>query len=267
MAETGPKMTEGSTRLQRMREVWSTLNNGWLRAAVIVEVLGLIAAFGTIPGIPLPAAWMLSATAILSATGVLIVTVYFVFQYNRRPLNDIQIGQIRSMLSPYILSEAAHSNFAPKSDMSNLVQEFGLFWTWRYQKSVMEFVWTSRELEGKPGYVLVATLEGFNALKVRFCLVPPPTQDLGQPLGTTGEELPRKSSEWGTIFDDPFAVMVLYKCADGKIRYLKVDPSFDKVFFDDRTVSPIKVSGPQTPSLPQLTRPKPNEFIWEWVTP
>ena len=267
MDETDPKMEEGTTRIQRMREVWSTLNNWWLRAAILVEVLGLVAAFGSIPEIPLSAAWMLSLTGILSASGVVIVTVHFVIQYNRRRLNDIQIDQVLDMLAPYIRSEDAHSNFAPKSEFSQLVEEFGLFWTWRYQKSVVEFVWASRELEGRPGYVLVADVEGYltDTPKVRFCLVPPPTRDLGQPLGTIGEELPRKYSEWGKIFDDLYAERVLYRGADGKTRYLKVDRSFEKVFFDDRTVSPIKVSGPNNSTLPLLMRK--DEYTWEWVTP
>ena len=48
-----------------------TIKNKWMLSAIIAEVLALIAAIGTIPVLqfPVPVAWMLSATAILSACG------------------------------------------------------------------------------------------------------------------------------------------------------------------------------------------------------
>ena len=152
------------------KEVISVLRNGWLTTAIAVEVLGLLAAFATIPGLPLPTALMLSVTGILSAGGVLIVTVYFMLQYNRRPLNYIQAGEVSNMLSPYLRSELAQDGFVPKSELSELVQGFGLFWLWQYQKSIVELRRAIDKLRSQPGFVIVAqfgTPEGL-VLQRRF---------------------------------------------------------------------------------------------------
>ena len=138
------------------KEVISVLRNGWLTTAIVVEVLGLLAAFATIPGLPLPTALMLSVTGILSAGGVLIVTVYFMLQYNRRPLNYIQAGEVSNMLSPYLRSELAQDGFVPKSELSEFVQGFGLFWQWQYQKSIVELGRAIDKLRSQPGFVIVA---------------------------------------------------------------------------------------------------------------
>ena len=177
------------------RELLPTLRNRWLTTAIAVEVLGLIAAFATIPGLPLPTALLLSATGILSAAGVLIVTIYFVLQYNRRPLNYIQTNEVKNMLVHHKIREEAQSSFAPKGELSEFMQEFGLFFHWQYQKSIVELSRAVDNLRSLPGYIIVAqygTTEGPGA---RFVQVPPPSHVLGQPLGTSSEELPKDYHE------------------------------------------------------------------------
>ncbi len=252
------------------KELLSTLRNGWLTTAIVVEVLGLVAAFATIPGLPFPTALMLTATGILSAAGVLIVTVYFMLQYNRRRLNYIQVDEVKNMLAPHISREEAQGSFVPKSELSALIEGFGLFWQWRYQSSVMEFAWASRELRGQPGYVLVATLEGFGspAARIRHFLVPPPTQDLSDPLDNNGERVPNQYSEWGKIFGEQYSLIVLYEGADQELRYLIVREQLHKVLFNDRTATPIVVPENRPAQLPRLKKVGcPTDFSWAWETP
>ena len=249
------------------KEVISVLRNGWLTTAIAVEVLGLLAAFATIPGLPLPTALMLSVTGILSAGGVLIVTVYFMLQYNRRPLNYIQVGEVSNMLSPYLRSELAKGSFVPKSELSELVQGFGLYWQWQYQESIVELRRAIDQLRSQPGFVIVAqsgTPEGPGA---RFAQVAPPSQVMGQPLGISGEELPEEYNELGKIFGDHFKVFVFYQGANRTIRYLEMEQGWQKAHYDDNTASPIIVSENQVAPMPQLRRVTGTEnYKWKWVT-
>ncbi len=119
MDEASPAENE---RSNWRRELGSIFGNKWLTAAVAVELVGLVAAFGSMPVWGLPIAWTLSLTGILSAGGVLIVTVYFVLQYNRRPLNNIQIDEVRNMLALHIERQEAQNSFAPKGELSQFVQ-------------------------------------------------------------------------------------------------------------------------------------------------
>ena len=249
------------------KEVISVLRNGWLTTAIAVEVLGLLAAFATIPGLPLPTALMLSVTGILSAGGVLIVTVYFMLQYNRRPLNYIQVGEVSNMLSPYLRSELAQGSFVPKSELSELVQEFGLFWQWQYQKSIVELWRAGNNLRSQPGFVIVAAFGTPEGPGVRFSCVPPPGEVLSNPLGTLGEELPERLNEFGKIFEDRFKVFVFYQGANRTIRYLEMDQLWEKAHYDDNMASPIIVSENQVASMPQLRKVTGIEdYKWEWVT-
>lgn len=252
------------------KELLSTLRNGWLTTAIVVEVLGLFAAFATIPGLPFPTALMLSATGILSAAGVLIVTVYFMLQYNRRPLNYVQVDEVKNMLAPHISREEAQESFAPKGELSGFVRSFELFWSWQYQKSIVELFDAIDKLRSQPGFVIVAqygTLQGPGA---RFVQVPPPSQVLGQPLGTSGEEIPKKYHELGNIFDSRahFKVVIFYLGANRTIRYLEMEHGIQKVHYDNNTVSPIIVSENQATLMPQLRGVGGIEdYKWEWATP
>ena len=248
------------------KEVISVLRNGWLTTAIAVEVLGLLAAFATIPGLPLPTALMLSVTGILSAGGVLIVTVYFMLQYNRRPLNYIQAGEVSNMLSPYLRSELAQDDFVPKSELSELVQGFGLFWLWQYQKSIVELRRAIDKLRCQPGFVIVAQFGTPEGIGASFAQVPPPSQVMGQPLGISGEELPEKYNDLGNILDDRFKVFVFYQGANRTIRYLEMEQGWQKAHYDDNTASPIIVSENQVAPMPQLRRVTGIEdYKWKWV--
>ena len=234
-------------------------------AAVIFEVLGLIAAFGSIPGIGLPTAWLLAVTGISSCIGVVIVTVYFMYQYNRRPLNEFQKDEIERLLSEYTPSKELQDTFIQKS-----LKDFAVFWIWRYQKSVMEFAWASRQIESRHGYVLVAELHAGDSLiqEVRHAVLPPPFCNLGPSLSDGGETLPSSSyMEWGGILNFSQTV-VLYMASDFKIRLLRVDGSH-KVVFSEELASPVLLSsGAETP-MPQLVAFNDAEGnpSWQWKTP
>ena len=154
--------------------------NKWLVGAVVSEVLGLLAAFGSIPGLPLPTAWMLAIAGILSGAGVVIVTVYFMIQYNRRPLNDFQKREIagsylsqkeamdklstkEEIANVYLSKSDARETLAPKS----VLEDFDLFWHWRYQKSVIDFAWSMDALRNKPGFIIVAERESVGCIYTR----------------------------------------------------------------------------------------------------
>ena len=117
------------------------LRSKWMAAAILVEILGFVAALGTIPGLgPFPVVAMLSATAILSSFGVVIVTTYFVVQYNRRPLNTVQKEEIGEKLAAYPTRLEAEEAFASKSRLASLGEEFRSFLSWRCRVAL----WPSR---------------------------------------------------------------------------------------------------------------------------
>ena len=153
----------------------------WLAVALAAEALGLIAAIGSIPAVGfLPLIWTLATVGILSTVGILIVTGHYVWEYNRRPMNNTQKEEVEKLLAPYLLSETA-KNLATREELSEFVREDKLFWRYRYQESIMELAWTADSSLRQPGYVLVADLFGGEPLnqKVVFTLLPPPVQNPG----------------------------------------------------------------------------------------
>lgn len=255
------------------------LRSKWMITAVIVELLGLIAAFGTIPGLGLPVAWMLSATAILSAGGVVIVTVYFLIQYNRRPLNQIQRREIGELLAGYSTRKEIAEKYATPDTAQKLASQvlseqlldgLGLYWRWRYQNSVMELARQCEELadrENYAGYVVVAELtrDGV-ATRMRSWLVPPPTDRVGELQGTDGDELPHLFSDLPSLFNntgwDPIVIYL------GK-RGLRCLRGGGKVYWDDRLACPAPYPGDVELDLPRLKSKGmlgSDEREWEWGT-
>ena len=243
-----------------------------LIVAVVSEVLGLLAAFGAIPGIPLPTIWMLAIAGILSGIGVVIVTIYFMYQYNRRPLNVFQRDEIEGLLSAYTPSEELRKTFIPKAPND---REFAVFWMWRYQKSLMDFAWASRQLEDRNGYVLVGQLSAGNDL-VRFvhhAVVAPPFDDVGNPLSDDGELTPEGNyMNWESIFRpryDGFRdTVVLYMASDYRIRVMRADGS-QKVVFSEERASPMLLSANAKTPLPMLVQSldADGELCWRWRGP
>ena len=86
--------------------------NSWLVAAVTFEVLGLVASLGALPRWTDNTLQILAITGILSCTGVVIVTVYFMYQYNRRPLNEFQLEQLANYLQEYTPSSDLDAQLA-----------------------------------------------------------------------------------------------------------------------------------------------------------
>ena len=248
----------------------------WLAIAVAVEAFGLIGAIGSIPALGfLPLIWTLAIVGILSTVGVLIVTAHYVWEYNRRPLNDTQRAEIGELLSPYMLSEEATRSLAPKSELSSLVQDFGLFWVWRYQNSIMELAWAvASPFAGRPGHVVVAELAWNGPLirKAEFALVPPPIESAGECLSDLGEEPPLQFHEWGTLFQR-HDMLVFYRGNAGSIKYLRARAG-QKVLFDDRLMAPMLASHIGAAAFPELRKiNKPNvqswqerSWEWEWAT-
>ena len=251
--------------------------NAWLVSAVLFECLGLLAAFGAIPGLTGYTPWMLAATGILSCTGVVIVTVYFMMQYNRRPLNAFQLEQLEKYLSDYTLTvnlmedlkcrfETQASQSLPKS-----LTDFSLFWIWRYQKSVMEFAWSSKELHNynKPGQVLVAKLDIQSDLvrEIQFTVLPPPFDNLGPCLRNEGEILPTYYGDWGSILREHETV-ILYITSDGELKFLRWQGGqlvFNREFAAPVIVNASPITTPIT-TMPRLVRKSSNtgNDIWEW---
>ena len=169
------------------------LRSRWMITAIFVEILGFVAALGTIPGLgPFPVVAMLSATAILSSFGVVIVTTYFVVQYNRRPLNQVQTKEIGERFEAYPTRQEAEEAFAPKSQLDSLRDELRSFLNWRYQSSVMDFATEVQGLRGNPGHIVVAELEQITetAHIVQVVSVPPPVTVVGDHRGSAGDPLP-----------------------------------------------------------------------------
>ena len=246
--------------------VW---RNKWLVGAVVSEVLGLLAAFGSIPGLPLPTAWMLAIAGILSGVGVVIVTIYFMYQYNRRPLNVFQKDEIEGMLSEYTPSEEQRNTFLQKAPND---REFAVFWMWRYQKSIMEFAWASRQLENRNGYVLVGQLSEGNVLVriVHHSIVPPPFCNVGKSLSNDGELLPEGNyMNWESIFTGSHLrvrnMVVLYMASDYRIRVMRIDGS-QKVVFSEERASPMLLAANAETHLPALVScgDADGNLRWRW---
>ena len=264
--------------LDTVREIYREMRaKRWLAVAVIAEALGLVGAIGSIPAVGfLPLIWALAVVGILSTIGVLIVTAHYVWEYNRRPLNNTQRTEVGRLLSPYLLSEEAKSltqrselsDFVPKSE---LLQDFGLFWAWQYQKSVMDLAWTAHGSLGRPGYVLAAELTGFRpAVRIQFTLLPPPVENVGECQVVSGEEIPHLFSDWGGLFQESSPI-VFFKDASKKIKYLRAD---QRMVFSNEVAAPILVSGTATNMLPELQKvPKAGgsywggDYEWVWATP
>ena len=184
-----------------MRDV---LRSRWMITAIVVEILGFVAALGTIPGLgPFPVVAMLSATAILSSFGVVIVTTYFVLQYDRRQLNAVQKKQIEEELGAYPTRQEVEENFAPESQLDRLGEEFGSFLRWKWLTSVVAFASEVQELHHLPGHIVVAELEQITNDRhiVRFCSVPPPLPVVEYPKGSAGDNLPELYSEEISLLD------------------------------------------------------------------
>ena len=258
-----------------MKEIYREMRaKKWLATALAAEALGLLAAIGSIPAVGfLPLIWTLALVGILSTVGILIVTGHYVWEYNRRPLNNTQKAEVEGLLDPYLLSEEAKS-LAKRAELSDFVPKAQLFWLLRYQKSVMELAWTADMSVRQPGYVLVAELFGTEHLttKVAFTLLPPPVENPGECLSTLGEEPPSKFSEWGTLFQEFAGAVVFFQSSDGKIKYLRTN---QKIVFDDRLAAPIPVSATKTANLPELRKTNKAEethrgecpYEWTWEAP
>ena len=245
----------------------------WLAVALTVEALGLVGAIGSIPTVGLlPLIWTLAVVGLLSTVGILIVTAHYVWEYNRRPLNNAQKAEIEGLLAPYLLSENAKI-LATRSELSDFVPESKLFWLLRYQTSVIELAWTADLTLRQPGDVLVAELHGSDSLtkKIAFTAVPPPIEAPTECLSTLGEEVPVQFSDWGTLFHEFGSPIVFFQSHEGTIRYLRAN---QKVLFDDRLAAPVPVPQTGATNLPELKRKNKPEAIrrgeypyeWKWET-
>ena len=214
-------------------------------------------------------AWMLAATGILSCTGVVIVTVYFMIQYNRRPLNTFQLEQLEKYLADYTLTADLNSRFETQATqiLPKSFTDFSLFWVWRYQKSVMDFAWASRKIDNKQGYILVATLNIQDALvrEVRFTVLPPPFDNLGPCLSSEGEILPQNYSDWGGVLREHETV-ILYIASDGQLKLLRWRGG--QLAFNRELAAPLVVNANANITMPTLVRRRSNTGIdtWEWQT-
>ena len=259
-----------------MKEIYREMRaKRWLAVALAAETLGLLAAIGSIPAVGfLPLIWTLAAVGILSTVGILIVTGHYVWEYNRRPLNNTQKAEVEGLLAPYLLSEEA-KGLAARAELSEFVRKHQLFWLFRYQKSVMELAWTADKSLRQPGYVLVAELYGWESLTqmVAFTLLPPPVENPGECLSTLGEKPPDEFSKWGTLFQEFGGPVVFFQSNDRKIKYLRTNNQ--KIVFDDRLAAPMPVSATKMPNLPELRKADKAEethrgeypFVWIWEAP
>ena len=250
-----------------MRDV---LRSRWMITAIFVEILGFVAALGTIPGLgPFPVVAMLSATAILSAFGVMIVTTYFVVQYNRRPLNAVQTKEIGERLEAYPTRQEAEEAFAPKSQLASLGEELRSFLSWKYRNSVVDFASEVQELRHRPGYIIVAELEQITdaAHIVRFVSVPPPVPVVGDPKGSAGDTLPELYSDYGTLFGSDTVILVVYLGVGNQLRVLRPDPGRQGAFYYyEELSSPVHSSAGTTEPKTQLKRNKSEQsgYGWYW---
>ena len=250
-----------------MRDV---LRSRWMVTAIFVEILGFVAALGTIPGLgPFPVVVMLSATAILSSFGVVIVTTYFVVQYNRRPLNAVQKKEIGETLAAYPTRQGVEEAFASKSQLASLGEELRSFLSWRCRSSVVAFASEVQELRHLPGYIVVAELEQIanDAHIVRLCSVPPPLPVVDDPRGSAGDNLPELYSDYGSLFGSDTVVLVVYLGVGNQLRVLRSDLAGQGAFYYyEELSSPVHSSARTTEPKPRLKRTKPEQsgYGWYW---
>ena len=241
-------------------------------SAIIAEVFALITAVGTIPVLraPVPVVWMLSATAMLSAGGVVLVTVYFLRQYSRRPLNEVQQGEIEETLRAYMPRDELSREFVSDSRLKGLVDGLELFWLLRYWGSVVEFAEASRRLERLPGYIIIAELENPTepTKRVLFDLVEPPVASAGVPSGSTGNALPASDTAFGALFEPEPTTLILYLATNYEVKVLKTDPARPAVFYNNGLTAPtLGPADPESP-MPRLTRNTRTrkQYKWRWVS-
>ena len=250
-----------------MRDV---LHSRWMIAAILVEILAVVAALGTIPGLgPFPVVAMLSATAILSSFGVVIVTTYFVVQYNKRPLNPVQKKEIGEILEAYPTLQKVEEAFASKSQLASLGEELRSFFNWRYQNSVVDFASEVQELRRHPGYILVAELEPISGTAhiIRFTSVPPPVPALADPRGSAGDTLPELFSDYDTLFLSDTVALVVYVGVESRLRALQFNPQTQNVFYHVDLLAPVIEAVQNIALKPQLTRSGTDqgECRWCWT--
>ena len=249
-----------------MRDV---LSSRWMVMAIVAEVLGLIAAFGTIPRLGFPVALMLSLTAILSALGVVIVTIYFLQQYTRRPLNEVQTKEIEEKLAAYPKRQEAEEAFVPESQFVSLEEELRSFFSWRYRNSVVHFASKIQELRHNPGYILVAEREPISetAHIIRFSSVPPPEPALGDPRGSAGDTLPAIFGDYDTLFRSDTVALVVYVGVESRLRALQFNPQTQSVFYHVDLLAPVIEAVQNVALKPQLTRSgtDQDECRWCWT--
>ena len=249
-----------------MREV---LSSKWMLTAIAVELLGLVAAFGTIPRLGFPVAMMLSLTAILSALGVVIVTIYFLQQYTKRPLNAVQTKEIEEKLAAYPTRQEAEEAFVPESQFVSLEEEVRSFLTWRYRSSVMDFAIEVQSLRSNPGHIVVAELEKITetAQIVQFVLVPPPVSIVGDPKGSAGDTLPEPYSDYDTLFRSDTVALVVYLGVGSRLRALQFNPQTQSVFYHGDLSAPVVEDAQDVEPMPRLTRSgtHQSECRWYWA--
>lgn len=247
-----------------MREM---LRSKWMITAIFVEILGFVAALGTIPGFgPFPVVAMLSAAAILSSFGVVIVTTYFVMQYNRRPLNAVQKKEIGEILEAYPTRQKVEQAFASNSQLASLETELRSFFDWRYRNSVENFAREVQELCHRPGYILVAELEPISetAHIIRFISVPPPVPSVRDPRGSAGESLPELFGNYDTLFRSDTVVVVVYLGVESRLRALQFNPQTQNVFYHDDLLAPVIEAAQNVALKPQLTKSVTDQGEWRW---
>ncbi len=232
------------------------LRSRWMGTAIVVEVLGLVAAFGTIPRLGFPVALMLSLTAILSAFGVVIVTIYFLQQYTRRPLNAVQTKEIEEKLSAYPTRQEAEEAFAPRSQLTSLGKELQSFLSWKCESSVLDFATEVQKLRSNPGHIVVAELEQITETThfIQFVPVPPPVSDVGDHKGSAGDTLPEPYSEYGTLFRPDTGALVVYLGVSSRLRALQFNPQTQSVFYHEDLSAPVVEGVQDVEPMPRLTR-------------
>ena len=250
-----------------MRDV---LGSWWMITAISVEVLGFVAALGTIPGLgPFPVVAMLSATAILSSLGVVIVTTYFVVQYNKRPLNAVQTKEIGERFEAYPKRQEVEEDFASKSQLASLGEELRSFLNWRCRSSVVAFASEVQELLNLPGYIVVAELEQItnDSHIVRFCSVPPPVPVDEDPKGSAGDNLPELYGDYGTLFGSDTVILVVYLGVGNQLRVLRSHQGGQGAFYYyEELSSPVHSSAGTSEPKPRLKSNKleQNRYGWYW---
>ena len=223
-------------------------------------------AFGTIPRLGFPVALMLSLTAILSALGVVIVTIYFLQQYTRRPLNAVQTKEIEEKLAAYPTRREAEEAFAPKSQVASLGEELRSFLSWRYQSSVMHFATEVQGLRSNPGHIVVAELEQITetAHVVQFVSVPPPVSVVGDHKGSAGDTLPELYSDYDTLFRSDTVALMVYLGVGSRLRALQFNPQTQSVFYHGDLSAPVVEDVQDVEPMPRLTRSGTDQSGCRW---